>query len=909
MTVAQRRTRRILAAAFAGALVPGLAATGAAAQEAETTEALIAEKVAPELVAEIGDEGDAELWLLFTGAPDYDAALAADTKEQKGAAAVAAAKAYAETSQQEAVAALDAAGADYETYWGASTIKVQADEDLLADLVALDTVEQVVAAPEYGMIEPIAPGGKDEADGGFQTWDAVQSAAAEWGVDDVGAPEVWDEGFTGEGIVVANIDTGVQYDHPALADSYRGNNGDGTYTHDYNFYDIQDACEGDDPCDGDGHGTHTMGTMVGNDGIGVAPDAEWIAVNGCCPSIETLILAGQWIAAPTNSEGKNPDPLKAPHVVNNSWGTTIPGYDPIYAEVVDLWHASGIIPVFAAGNNGPACLTMSTPGVYENVIAVGAYDEDHEIAEFSSRGHGLNGTLKPDVSAPGVDVLSALPGDEYGLGDGTSMAAPHVAGSIALLMSASPTLEGDYEAVYETITGTAVDTPDDQCTGDDEANNVYGHGRIDVEDAVDEAPAGKFGSLSGAVTDQDGNTVPGARLVFEGGVVREATTNADGEYAFERIPAGRYRVTVSKFLYGETTGVVRVNRNGAAVFDAEIERLATRTVAGSVVDGGGHGWALDAVVSTAGGEAVGETDPFTGAFSLEIPDEGDWPLTVETAYPGYQVVTVDPDDAALIEVPLLEGCLAPGFGSSVLDERFESLAAPSGWEVVNNGEDDFPWVFDDPWGYGNFTPGSGGYAEANSDASEVDLLTDTDLVTAPFDLSAAADPTLSFANFFVDGGIGSEAEVLVSVDGGATWEQVWYTNEDLEATIETVDLTDWADQTAVQLKFHFTDNATWAYWWMVDNVRVGGCEALDGGLVRGTVTDAATGDPIAGARVYDPAAATAAVTDAEGKYVLFTDAGDRTLEVSAGGYTAGTAEATVVNGEITGADAELEAEA
>ncbi|MQM26927.1 S8 family serine peptidase [Glycomyces albidus] len=909
MTVAQRRTRRILAAAFAGALVPGAVASGAAAQEAETTEALIAEKVAPELVAEIADAGDAELWLLFTGSPDYDAALAADTKEQQGVAAVAAAKAYAESSQQEAVAALEAAGADFETFWGASTIKVQADEELLADLVALDSVEQVVAAPEYDMIEPIAPGGKEEASGGFQTWDAVQSAAAEWGVADVGAPEVWEDGFTGEGIVVANIDTGVQFDHPALEDSYRGSNGDGTYTHDYNFYDIQDVCEGDAPCDDDGHGTHTMGTMVGNDGIGVAPDAEWIAVNGCCPSIETLILAGQWIAAPTDAEGRNPDPLKAPHVVNNSWGTTIPGYDPIYAEVVDLWHASGIIPVFAAGNNGSACLTMSTPGVYENVIAVGAYDEDHAIADFSSRGHGLNGTLKPDVSAPGVEVLSSLPGDEYGTGDGTSMAAPHVAGSIALLMSASPTLEGDYEAVYETITGTAVDTADDQCTGDAEANNVYGHGRIDVEDAVDEAPAGKFGSLSGTVTDQHGDPVAGARLVFEGGVVREATTDADGAYAFERIPAGRYHVTVSKFLYGETTGSVRVGRNGAAVFDAEIERLETRTVAGQVVDGGGQGWPLDATVETAGGEAVAETDPFTGEYSLVIPAEGDWPLTVETDYPGYRALTVDPDDAALIEVPLAEGCLAPGFGSEVLDERFESLAAPPGWEVVNNGEDDFPWVFDDPWDYGNMTPGSGGYAEANSDASDIELLTDTDMITAPFDLSAAAEPTLSFANFFVDGGIGSEAEVLVSADGGATWEQVWYTNEDLEATVETVDLSEWADQTAVQLKFHFTDNATWAFWWMVDNVRVGGCDALDGGLVRGTVTDAETGDPVAGARVYDAASGAAAVTAADGEYVLFTDAGERTLEVSAEGYAAAAATAEVADGAVTGADAELTAEA
>nr|WP_255672939.1 S8 family serine peptidase [Glycomyces amatae] len=758
-------------------------------------------------------------------------------------------------------------------------------------------------APQVERIEPITPGGKGGDD--FQTWDAVQTAAVQWGVEDVGAPDVWAEGFTGEGIVVASIDTGVDYDHPALVDRYRGNNGDGTFTHDYNFYDVADACEGDAPCDADGHGTHTMGTMVGADGIGVAPDAEWIAVNGCCPDEETLLRAGEWIAAPTDAEGRGADPLKAPHVVNNSWGGY--GYDPFYAQVVDLWHAAGIIPVFAAGNSGYSCLTMGSPGIYENVIAVGAYDEDGKIADFSSRGHGWEGTLKPDLSAPGVDVYSSLPGGEYGTADGTSMAAPHVAGSIALLLSASPTLEGDYEAVYETLTDTAADVADDQCGGDEEANNVYGHGRIDVEDAVDEAPAGRFGSLSGAVTDQDGEPVAGVRLVFEGGVVREAVTGADGAYAFERVPAGRYHVTVSKFLYETATGSVRVGRGGEAVFDAELTRLETRIVEGAVVDGSGHGWPLDASVETAGGEAAAATDPFTGAFSLEIPADGDWPLTVRADYPGYERLTVDPADAALIEVPISAACLAPGYGSDVLDERFESLEVPAGWEVVDRGTGD-PWLFDDPYLYGNTTPGSGGFAQANADAPGPGLETDTDMITAPFDLSAAEDPTLGFASFFVDDGIGGEADVSVSVDGGATWEQVWHTDADLLDTVEAVDLSAWADQTAVQLKFHYTDHGQWAWFWQVDNVRIG-CGELAGGLVRGTVADAVTGDPVAGAVVTDPATGSTAVSGADGEYVLFTDAGATTLEASLEGWSTGTAAAEVELDAVVGADFALEAEA
>jgi subtilisin family serine protease len=877
-----------------------MVATGAAAEEPEI-QTLIDQKVAPELIEEIDDKGDAELWLLFAGSPDYSAALAADTKEEKGVAAVAAAKSFADTSQAEVAAALDESGVDYESFWGASAIKVAGDDDLVADLVAFDEIEAILPAPEVERVEPITPGGKGGDE--FQTWDAVQTAAVEWGVEEVGAPDVWEQGFTGEGIVVANIDTGVQYDHPALVEQYRGNNGDGTFTHDYNFYDIQDACEGETPCDFDGHGTHTMGTMVGAEGIGVAPGAEWIAVNGCCPDEETLLRAGEWIAAPTDAEGRNPDPIKAPHVVNNSWGGY--GYDPFYAQVVDLWHAAGIIPVFAAGNGGDACLTMGSPGVYENVIAVGAYDETGEIADFSSRGHGWEGLVKPDLAAPGVDVYSALPDDDYGLGSGTSMAAPHVVGSIALLLSASPDLEGDYDAVYDTLTETAVDVADDQCGGDKELNNVYGHGKANVEDAVDEAPGGKFGSLSGTVTDQDGEPVAGVRLVFEGAVVREATTEADGSYAFERIPAGRYHVTASKFLYETVTGSVRVKRDGEAVFDASLTKLETQTVEGVVVDGSGHGWPLDATIETAGGEAATETDPLTGAFSLEIPADGDWPLTVEVDYPGYETIVVDPADAALIEVPIAATCLAPGYGSDVLDERFESLALPEGWEVVDRGETT-GWVFDDPFGYGNLTPGSGGYAEANSDAADPELRVDTDLITPVFDLSAAESPTLSFASFFIDDQIGAEAEVALSVDGGATWEQVWHTNEDLAATVEAVDLSAWADETAVQLKFTFDDNDTWAYFWMLDDVRIG-CGELEGGLVRGTVTDAATGEPIEGAVVTDPATGEAAVTEADGTYVLFTDAGAATLEATVEGWTAGTAEVEVEADAVVGADFELEA--
>src|SRR5690606_23274644 len=152
--------------------------------------------------------------------------------------------------------------------------------------------------------------------------------AVEWGIANINADDVWTEfGVTGEELVIANIDTGVDYTHPALVNQYRGNNGDGTFDHNYNWFDAAGAGS-DEPVDFEGHGTHTMGTMVGSDGgdnqIGVAPGARWIAANGCCPTDEALITSGEWMLAPTDLNGENPLPSMRPHIINNSWGSGAP---------------------------------------------------------------------------------------------------------------------------------------------------------------------------------------------------------------------------------------------------------------------------------------------------------------------------------------------------------------------------------------------------------------------------------------------------------------------------------------------------------------------------------------------------------------------------------------------------------
>jgi subtilisin family serine protease len=322
-------------------------------------------------------------------------------------------------------------------------------------------------------------------------------AAAGWNITQIRADQVW-SGYNnkGTGMVVANIDTGVQYNHPALVNQYRGNDG-GSFTHTGNFFDAASAdplyrCGGS-PCDTHGHGTHTMGTMVGDDGgsnqIGVAPGAKWIACRACptgsCPD-SYLITCAQWIAAPGG------DAARRPNVVNNSWGGG-PG-DAWYRTYVQNWVAAGIFPAFADGNSGPSCGTAGSPGDYPESFASGATDSTDNIADFSSRGPSAFGGIKPNVSAPGVSIRSSVPTNGYDSYTGTSMASPHTAGAVALLWAIQPGFKGNISGTESMLINTAAARSTTETCGGLGAgavpNNTYGAGRIDAKAAVDAAAAG-----------------------------------------------------------------------------------------------------------------------------------------------------------------------------------------------------------------------------------------------------------------------------------------------------------------------------------------------------------------------------------------------------------------------------------
>ncbi|OGN81370.1 MAG: hypothetical protein A2X23_09030 [Chloroflexi bacterium GWC2_73_18] len=518
-------------------------------------------------------------------------------------------------SQAAAVALVRKEQARARSYWLTNVMVVEGDARLATKLAALPGVGAIRPEKTYPLVTPVA------------TAPAILAVAGpEWGVAKIRADAAWAEGIMGEGIVVANVDTGVDYLHPALVNQYRGNNGDGTFSHDYNWWDPTGIC-GDTPCDNVAHGTHTMGTMVGGDGpgeftpdIGVAPAARWIAAKGCEEFFCTegsLLSAGQFILAPTKLDGSEPDPSKRPDVVNNSWGGG-PG-DPFYLEVVQAWRAAGIIPVFASGNPGPSCGEGGSPGDFLESFSAGATDINDQIADFSGRGPSVFGKINPDVSAPGVDVVSSVPGGGYAAFSGTSMAAPHTAGTIALVLSAEPALIGDFAGATDAVRGTAFDRIDTSCGGEEDGdpNNVYGDGRIDAFAAVQLVATG--GTLAGTVRDAStDDPISGATVTIHGERDFSVSTDEAGRYeAF--VAAGIYPVTAEAFGYFLALAEVEIVTDQTTTQDFALDPKPRFNVTGLVRAAEDGGPIEGASVRALGTPVPAVETDATGHYDLELP--------------------------------------------------------------------------------------------------------------------------------------------------------------------------------------------------------------------------------------------------------------------------------------------------
>ncbi len=334
--------------------------------------------------------------------------------------------------------------------WVVNGISVTATADVIKELAARPDVasvspDQVAVVPSAGIAEP--------------------------GVSAVSAPAMWNLGFTGQGVVVASLDSGVDVSHPDLASRWRG--GTNSWYDPYGEHPVT-------PTDLSGHGTATTGVMVGGDAggssIGVAPGATWIAAkifnDRGAATVTAIHQAFQWVLDPDH----NPNTADAPQIVNGSWSIGAgPGCDLSFQPDLQALRAVGILPVFAAGNYGSGASSSVSPGNYPEAVSVGAVGATDLIYSASSRGPSTCGARTrtfPDVVAPGVNIRST---DLYGLyqtASGTSMAAPNASGALALLLGAIPGLSTDQ--AQAALTATAVDL------GPAGPDGTYGNGRINV---------------------------------------------------------------------------------------------------------------------------------------------------------------------------------------------------------------------------------------------------------------------------------------------------------------------------------------------------------------------------------------------------------------------------------------------
>ena len=447
---------------------------------------------------------------------DVSGARLLRTKEEKGAFVFERLRTAAARSQGPLLRTAREAGAPHRSFFIVNAILVKGELPLLRRLAEHPAVARIEPNPWVRMEQPFEEQGEAES----LQW----RSAIEWGIQRIGADQVWAMGYTGQGVVVGGQDTGYEWTHPAIRDQYRGWNGESA-DHNYHWHDAIheiNPIHGDTailpppnpcglnavaPCDDNNHGTHTMGTMVGDDSqgnqVGVAPGARWIA----CRNMErgygtpaTYIECFEWFLAPTNLEGQNPNTALAPHVINNSWGCppiegcNASNWATVEAVVANL-KAAGIVVVVSAGNSGSSCGSVNSPAaMFEPSFSVGATRSSDTIANFSSRGPvTVDGSLrlKPNVAAPGVGVRSAIRNGGYASYSGTSMAGPHVAGLVALLISANPELAGQVEMIETIIEETAMPMRSAQdCqefSGMEVPNHVYGHGRVDALAAVERA--------------------------------------------------------------------------------------------------------------------------------------------------------------------------------------------------------------------------------------------------------------------------------------------------------------------------------------------------------------------------------------------------------------------------------------
>ena len=699
----------------------------------------------------------------------------------------------------------------YTSYWISNLLVVFATPPEIRAIASRPDVAWVEPNFRASLIDPVAtgrPDGAGRSGGGF----------VPPGLRAIRVPEVWNDlGYTGTYRIVANLDTGVDGNHPALATRWRGYAG----AHPWQECWLDVVSGSQFPADLQSHGTHVMGTLAGlgaatGDSIGVALGAEWIACNAIGQSTgpefdNDILTALQWFSDPDGQPGTVDD---VPDVVENSWGVRSEGAgnyldcDARWWTAIDNLEAAGVVTVWAAGNEGPDPETIRSPAdraaSLTNTFSVGAVDATdfewpYPIADFSSHGPtecvvAPEHELKPEVVAPGVDIYSSIPGGAYADGwQGTSMAGPHVAGIVALLREANPDL--DVHQIKEILMQTARDL------GGPSEDNEFGWGFVDAYEAVLLATSG-FGYLEGIVRNASYNDtpIPGARIeLIESGYV--FSSDSTGYYTGFIAPS-TFTAVASAGGYADDTTLVVIESGGLTVQDFGLEDTAGPVISDvtkivTTLDTAGP-YPIQATIED--NSAVDEASLF---YRL---DENPW-IEIPMAYdagayaagiPGQSTHTRIEFYVRAQDVPGLVTTSPPNAPSTAhtfyVTELFYAYQAEdppdTTWRIGNPGVDDATgglWIRDDPVGTtdggqqiqpeDDATPDPGvkcfvtGNGEVGGYVGDNDVDDGcTSLRSPQFDLSAQSVAFVTYSRWFGAGANNDDTFFTdVSSNGGWQW--------------------------------------------------------------------------------------------------------------------------------------------
>lgn len=894
-------------------------------------------KIEPALLEQMTTAGQTDFFVWMSQKAQLKPANQLKSRQEKGRFVFDTLRATAEATQKGLRAELNKQGVVYRPFYIANKIFVRGGtQALLLNIAARPDVTRITANHTYQLEEPIVDRNAQD-----------HLLTVESNLSFLNADDVWALGVTGQGIVLAGNDTGLSWNHPALINHYRGWDGLSA-NHNYNWWDATQAYP-TVPGDGHGHGTHTTGTMVGNDGsanqIGMAPGAKTIHCKNMTDygggSDLTFSECFEWDLAPWDLNGANPRPDLAPDTINNSWGYFGGNY-PVFEDEIAALQAAGILVEVSAGNSGPGCGSLGSPGDYRQVLTTGSVNHaggslPGDLTSFSSRGpSGLYpspDSYFPDILAPGENIRSSLPGGTYGSWSGTSMAGPHATGLIGLMWSANPALRGLIPETIQIILDTArplTNQSGSNCGGDYTSgpNNDWGYGSIDALAAVQGALLyGGSGTLAGTVTDTSGQGLVGALVQATASSIRtrQTSSGAGGLYSM-RVVSQTYTVTVSAYGYQpQTISNLSVISGSTTTLNVQLTPAPNYVVSGTITDAN-TGWPLYARINISGypGGSVW-ADPVSGFYSVTLVGGIAYSFTVEPWLNGYNSAsrTIGPlagNQTENFAVAVDEiACVTPGY-----QHQYVYL---SNYEANNGG---FTSTGTTSWAWG--TPASGpGQAHSGLNVWASNLSGNYNDNEDGYALSPninlrsyrGRSLILTWWQWLQTERNYDYGSVEVSNDGGTTWTRVYGEVSgqiDSAWTQHAVTLTPSYAVRNFRVRFRFRSDSSITYpGYYIDDVGLStGCTPPAGGLVVGHVYDANTGNALNKVRVISKNASADQTTTAstpddpavgDGFYILYSSrAGKNPFTATGeGGYGNDQRQIKVVAGRVATRDFHLPA--